>query len=138
MLGPYEVMRELQSGGMARAVLCRAPSGRLVVAKVPLQDHTDLFARLRDEARVGSRVAHEHLIETLVLFEEAGRPVLIVGYVEGTSMNELCAKALPPACVARIGWQIASALRALHEATDDQGAPLRVVHRDVSGGNILV
>src|SRR5256885_7962015 len=102
---------------MARALLCRAPDGRLVVAKLPIERDEKLFARMRDEARVGTRVVHEHLVDTLDLVEHDGKPALVVGYVEGASMNELRADGpLPPAAVARVGWQIASCLHALHEA----------------------
>jgi serine/threonine protein kinase len=40
--------------------------------------------------------------------------------------------------VARIGRQLADALHALHSATSDDGAPLAMVHRDVTPSNIIL
>ena len=40
--------------------------------------------------------------------------------------------------MAEIGTQIADALEAIHEAKDESGRSLHMIHRDVSPGNILV
>src|SRR5689334_1013532 len=89
-IGRYDVVREIRSGGMARAMLCRADDGGFVVAKVPIEDDAMLFARMRDEARVGQRLRHPHLVETIELVtNDDGRPVLVVGFVKGASLNDV-------------------------------------------------
>jgi serine/threonine protein kinase len=45
---------------------------------------------------------------------------------------------VPPAVAAAIVADVLRGLHAAHEATDEQGAPLDSVHRDVSPQNILV
>ncbi len=138
-IGEYTVVEALRQGGMARTVLARAPDQSLVVIKIPLQDDAGLFARLRDEHRVGSRVRHPHLVRTLGLIDCQGRPALVLNHIKGVPLNDLrFAGPIPEAGVATIGAQIASALAALHGAVDDDGRPLGIVHRDVSSGNILV
>src|SRR6185369_16809331 len=45
---------------------------------------------------------------------------------------------IPPALVAAILCDALDGLHAAHEARDERGAPLGVIHRDVSPHNILV
>lgn len=138
-IGPYTVVEELRRGGMARTLLCRAPDQRLVVIKLPLHHDAGLFARLRDEHRVGRRVRHPHLVETIECLEYQGSPALVLAYVKGVPLADLHRSgSVPTASIARIGAQIASGLDALHGATGDDGRPLGIVHRDISSGNVLV
>lgn len=138
-IGAYAVERELKAGGMGRTLVAHDPRGRTVVLKVPLVDNPALFARLRQEARVGKAVRHPHLAETLDAFEHEGRPVLVVAWVDGVSLQDLMRGGpLDVAAVAHVGKQVASVLHALHSACDGDGRPLQVVHRDIAPGNILV
>lgn len=138
-LGRYEVEGQLGSGGMSEALLARAPSGRRVVLKRPRQADPELMARLRDEGRLGAKLFHPNLVETLESFEHQGLPVVALGFVDGPTVDELRkARPLAPAAVARVGCQIAEALGCIHGALGDDGQPLRAVHRDVSPRNILV
>ena len=144
-IGRYEVIDEIGAGGMGRVRLARDPSGRLVVLKNALRNDIDDDERLRDEARVGLRIKHPSLVETLDLFEvddpKAGRqrPVLVTAYVPGVSLIELRRVGpIHPVVVCRLGRQLAEALDAIHEAKDADGRPLGVLHRDVTAGNCLV
>lgn len=138
-IGRYEVIRELKGGGMGSVTLCRAPDGALVVLKRPYATDSEAAVRLRDEARLGSRLLHPGLVDTLDLFEHEGRPVLVVAYVDGLSLEVLRRIGpLPVPVVARIGRQIADALDAIHNAEDERGRPMHILHRDVTPGNILL
>jgi hypothetical protein len=138
-LGRYEVIRELGQGGMATAFLAYAPGGQTVVLKTPHLNSADLNDRLRDEARIGIRLAHPALVETLDLFEHDGKPVLVVAFIDGVSVDALRRQGpLPAVAVARIGWQIAQGLHAVHLATDETGRALHMVHRDVTAPNVLL
>lgn len=137
--GTYDIVRPLSSGGMSDAFLARSPQGRLVVLKKPKSYDPELLARLRDEGRLGSKLFHPHLVETLDSFEFQGQPILVLGYVEGPMVDTMRRiAALPPAAVARIGCHVAEALAALHATLGDDGTPLRAVHRDVSARNVIV
>jgi serine/threonine-protein kinase len=64
-------------------------------------------------------------------------------WVDGETLNNvLAARAKEPALDRRIAAQIiahvASGLHAAHELRDERGAPLQLVHRDVSPQNILI
>lgn len=135
--GRYEVIGELGSGGMGQLLLARAPRGARVVIKTAHAREDD--ERLRDEARVGMRLIHPNIVETLDLIEHEGRPALVTAYVPGASIFDLRRRgAVPPAVVCRVGRQIAEALDALHEAVDEHGRPLQMLHRDVTPGNVLL
>jgi serine/threonine protein kinase len=139
LIDRYEVLGELGRGGMATIFLARTPDERLVVLKVPLSDDSDSCERLRDEARVGLRLAHPHIVETLDLVESDDRPVLVLSYVHGVSLYDLRPNGpMPTAAVLRIGRQLADALDAVHQTTDETGQSLGVVHRDVTAGNIML
>lgn len=139
LIGSYTVERALGVGGMSEAILARSPTGRLVVLKKPRGFDPELSARLRDEGRLGSRIFHKYLVETLDCFEFQGTPVLVLGYVEGPTLDELRKRApLAPASIARVGCQVAEALGAIHDALGDDGGPLGAIHRDVSARNIVV
>ena len=138
-IGRYTVVEELGVGGMGRVRLARAPDGRPVVLKTALVNDRDDDERLRDEARVGLRLAHPHIVETVDCFEHEGRPVLATVYVAGATILQLRQQGpLPAAAVCRIGRQIADALDTIHECTDEQGKRLGVLHRDVTAGNLIV
>jgi serine/threonine protein kinase len=138
-IGRYEVIRELKAGGMGTVTLCRAPDDSVVVLKRPHSPDAQAAVRLRDEARLGARLLHPGIVETLDLFEEGGQPVLVVAFVDGPSLELLRGLGpLPAPAVARVGRQIADALDALHNADDESGRPLEILHRDVTPGNIVI
>ena len=139
LVGRYTVLRTLGEGGMAKVVLAKSASDQLVVLKVPLFQNPDHYERLRDEARVGLRLNHPSVVETLDLFEHDGKPILVVEYVDGASLAQIREVGpLPPTAVVRVGRQIAEALDAIHNATDEFNRPLNMMHRDVTPGNILI
>lgn len=138
-IGRYELIRTLGAGGSAKVLLAKSAGGREVVLKIPLSNNTDLLERVRDEARVGLRLQHPHIVETLDLFEHEGKPILVVEFVDGASLSQLRkVGALPASAVVRIGREIAEALMVIHEATDEANRPLGMLHRDVTAANILV
>src|SRR5258707_12999131 len=68
-------------------------------------------------------------------------------YVEGAALSDLLAPgerpggdedAVPARVVARVLLDACAGLHAAHELKDDDGAPLGLVHRDVTPHNILV
>jgi serine/threonine-protein kinase len=76
--------------------------------------------------------------------EAKGELFLVLEYVESLSLAQLLAAAkannelLAPAVISRIMSDALAGLHAAHEALDMRGAPMHVVHRDVSPQNILV
>lgn len=134
--GDYQTLAQLGAGGMSQVWLARGPGG-LVVLKRQLNPNDD--DRLLEEARVGMRLRHPGVVQTLDVIMHEGRPLLVLEYVPGASLVALRNRgALAPAAVCTIGADVAEALAALHEAKGADGQPMRVLHRDVSPANIIV
>ena len=152
MLGRYELLRELATGGMATVHVARACGvagfGRLVAVKrlhphLSRQKHfMDMFL---DEARVAARIHDGHVVSTLDMGGDRERGYyLVMEYVPGEQMAALmraaaaAGKRITIPVILRIVVDALAGLAAAHRATDDHGQPLHVVHRDVSPHNLIV
>jgi serine/threonine protein kinase len=121
----------------------RSPGGleTTVALKVLRQDvlvSSDAIARLRDEGRMLARINHPVVVRAFDFTLLEGRIALVTEFVDGEDL-ESCLK--DPG---RIGLraltyaigQLASALDAAWNATDVDGKPLHIVHRDVKPSNV--
>jgi serine/threonine protein kinase len=100
--------------------------------------------RFIDEARLAMDLHHGHIVGTLELAEAEGEYFIVMEYVDGWDLRCVLRQVrqrggtVPPA----IGLHmIVDALRGLayaHDRTDESGAPLHLVHRDISPANLLV
>ncbi|HEX4416667.1 MAG TPA: protein kinase [Kofleriaceae bacterium] len=151
-VGPYRVLRAIGAGGSARIDLARIDRAygfqRHVVIKRPLEHlrgNANVAASLRREARIGGRLHHPNLVAVLDAGAHDGYDYLILEYVHGASLRTLMhgevageVRALPVAVALAIITDVARGMHEAHELTDEHGAPLGLVHRDVSPGNILL
>ncbi len=151
ILGRYEILEEIASGGMATVYLGRmvGPVGfsRSVAIKrlhPHLAKEADFVAMFIDEARLAARIRHPNVVPTLDVVATDDDLVLVMEYVEGESlariMRRLSARKerVPPPIAAAILVGVLYGLHAAHEATNDEGAPLGLIHRDVSPHNIII
>ena len=146
----YTLLAELGRGGMANVYLAvaRGPSGfnKLVVLKClrsDLSDDAELIALFLEEARVSARLNHPHVVQAYEVGEHAGRPVIVMEYLEGQTLASLVERAtpggrLPLSLHLRILVDALEGLHHAHELTDYAGKRLDLVHRDVSPQNIFV
>jgi serine/threonine-protein kinase len=148
----YELLGELASGGMATVYLARMrrPMGfsRLVAIKCMHPQYAkdpEFVSMFMDEARLTARLRHPNIVPTLDIVAEDGHLLLVMEYIEGTSLATLLRSVTKTG--ARVPVPIACAivhdlLLGLHEAhqakDDDDGTPLAIIHRDVSPQNVLV
>jgi len=151
-VGPeLETLLELGRGGMGTAYLARALGAggfeRLVVLKrlsLELSRTEGALERFLAEASVAARLHHANIVGTHQIDRDAAGPFIVLDYIEGGSLEDLVVKAgergqrLPVPVVLRIAKDVVSGLRAVHEATDKEGRPLQILHRDVSLQNVLV
>jgi eukaryotic-like serine/threonine-protein kinase len=147
-LGRYTLCAELATGGMATVYLARmegAGFGKIVAIK-RLHPHfardPDVVAMFVDEARLAARVTHTNVVSTLDVVAAEGELSLVLSYVPGESLSRLLKashpKPPPVAVTVAILIDVLNGLHAAHEATDEDGKPLSLVHRDVSPQNVLV
>jgi serine/threonine protein kinase len=151
VIGRYALFGEIASGGMAKVYFGRlmGPVGfSRTVAIKRLQPHfasdPEFAAMFLDEARLAARVRHPNVIPTLDVVATQGELFLVMEYVQGESLAKLvrsCAdrgESVPVRIAASIMSGALLGLQAAHDAHDEHGTPLGLVHRDVSPQNILV
>lgn len=150
-IGRYRLYDEIAAGGMATVHIGRllGPGGfaRTVAVKrlhAQFARDPEFVSMFLDEAKLAARVHHPHVAATLDVVALRGELFLVMEYVQGESLARLMQEAskanrpMPPRVAATIIHQALQGLHAAHEAVDDGGSPLRIVHRDVSPQNILV
>jgi eukaryotic-like serine/threonine-protein kinase len=150
-VGRYQLHEPIASGGMAVVHLGRivGPSGfSRTVAIKRLHPHLatdpEFVAMFLDEARLAARVQHPNVVATLDVVASDGELFLVMDYVLGASLSQLGRWAkqqgspTPPAVVSSVIAGALYGLHAAHEAQDEGGELLAIVHRDVSPQNILV
>src|SRR6185503_1555777 len=104
----------------------------------------DFCSMFLDEARLVSRIQHPNVVPTLDVVVADEEVLLVMEYVRGESLSRLLRAAAeigercPPPIALAILSQVLEGLHAAHEAVDEQGQPLALVHRDISPQNILV
>jgi serine/threonine protein kinase len=151
IVGRYAIYEEIASGGMASVHFARltGPSGfaRTVAIKRAhphLARDPDFALMFLDEARLASRIRHSNVVSTIDVLQTPTELVLVMDYVHGESLWKLVRTAkergerVPTSIAASIMIDTLHGLHAAHEAKDERGAPLGIVHRDVSPQNILV
>jgi eukaryotic-like serine/threonine-protein kinase len=147
-IGRYYLHGLIGAGGMATVHLgWRHTASRIVAIKrlrAELTKNPDFVAMFADEARLALRIVHRNVVSAIEVVEADGESFLVMEYVPGGSLSQLSQRAIargesvPPAVAAGIVVAILQGLHATHEAKDDRGQPLDVVHRDVSPQNMIV
>jgi serine/threonine protein kinase len=98
---------------------------------------------LLDEARLAARMQHPHVVQTFEVGEQEGLPFLTMEYLDGQSLDRVMSAArrggveVPAPLVLRLLADVLAGLDYAHELTDYDGAPLGIVHRDVSPQNVF-
>ncbi|MFD2466717.1 serine/threonine-protein kinase [Amycolatopsis silviterrae] len=139
--GRYRIVGKIGSGAMGAVwrahdeVLGRTVAIKQLLLQPGLENHEAEDARQRTmrEGRIAARLHHPNAITVFdVVTDDNGQPCLIMEYLASTSLAQVLQEkgTLPPLEVARIGAQIAAALREAHA--------VGIVHRDIKPGNILL
>lgn len=150
-LAGYDLLSLAGRGGMAevwRAVARQGPRAGEVVAvkrlRPELAADPEYLELLRREAAVTLRLHHPAIVEVLEAGVDGGAPYLVMEYVDGTNLRALlreCARRsiqLPLDFAAYLAHVVAQALDHAHAGTDREGAPLGLVHCDVSPSNVFI
>jgi serine/threonine-protein kinase len=151
MVGRWEVIRRLGSGGMADVFLARARGEagfeKLVAVKVMhphLARHQRAVDLFLDEARLAARIAHPNVVAIQDLGKIGDDYVIAMEYVDGVDLERILMSAraagrqVPLDVALGILCRVCDGLNAAHKATAPDGTPLHIVHRDVKSANVLV
>ena len=143
--GAYEILHELKSGGMGAVLLGRrkGPGAfeQLVAIKTIRPEYAAaqaVRAMFLDEAAILARINHPGIATVHDFGEEGGTLYMVMEYVAGNSFRGLVESRLPPAIAARAIAEAARGLHAAHEARDNHGTIMGVVHRDISPDNLML
>lgn len=151
-VGRYALFDQFAAGGMATVHLGRLDGAggfsRVVAIKrlLPhLVQNDDFTQMLLKEARLAARVRNPNVVPTVDVVASKGDVLLVLEYVHGESLSTLCRiqarerrEHVPLDIAVGIMLGVLQGLDAVHEATDEQGRPLGLVHRDVSPPNVIV
>ena len=144
----YEII-EVAAGGSYGTVCIvkeRFTSGQRTLAikvldREQLQNESTL-KRARDEVRILSRLDHPNLVKVEPVLEVNGRPVVIMEYVAGATLQQVlqqCPDGLPAAEATELIKQAARGLAAAwHTPVGAKKQPMKIVHRDVKPANIML
>lgn len=150
-LGPYTLGERLGVGGMAEVYLAESEGPHGFAKRVALKRILPQLARdprfvamFCDEARICAMLEHPNIVKVIDFGESDGELFMAMEYVDGVSVARLLravsarGERFPLGAVLYIAHEILRALTHAHEAVDDYGRPLNIVHRDVSPGNVLI
>lgn len=150
-VGRYLVFAPFAQGGMASVHMGRLLGASGFSRLVAMKRLHPIFAAspehyrmLLDEARITARIRHPNVVPILDVLHEGENLFLVMEYVSGVSLNDLLQAAIdygepvPPGVASALVVDLLRGLHAAHEARDEDGTPLGVVHRDVSPHNVIV
>lgn len=154
-LGPYQMVCELASGGMATVYLAlyRSVEGfEKLCAVKRIHPHlasdrafTNMFA---DEAQIAARISHPYVCSVFSFGRTQQSHYIAMEFLRGEPLSAVSRRVARtpelgddprfPLLAARLVANFAEGLHAAHTLRDDRGVPLDVVHRDVTPQNLFV
>jgi serine/threonine protein kinase len=155
-IGKYEVLQRLAAGGMAEIFLARMVGvlgfDKLVVIKriLPhLAQRNDFIQMFLDEARIATTLNHANIVATHEVGVHGKSYFMVMEYLAGEDARSIVRRIarapntgaggrLPLEHALNIGVAVAAGLHYAHEKRDRDGAPLEIVHRDVTPQNVIV
>ena len=147
----YTVLERLGRGGMAEVHLAEwlGTAGIPVrcVVKTILPEFVEregFRRRFLDEARIISQLRHPNIVSTLDVGVSGEQVYMAMEWIDGIDAAHLmmaCQRRQVEIPLRHVLFIVRDALKGLHHAhtaIGADGAPLQLVHRDVSPGNILI
>ena len=134
-VGPYRVMDQLGSGGMASVFKAYHPAlDRYVAIKIlhpAFKADPQFFERFKREARIVANLEHPNIIPVYDFNEHNGEPYLVMRYVEGDTLKaHMDPQPSASGKVLRLMRPVCLALAYAHK----QG----VLHRDIKPSNVMI
>lgn len=149
--GQYTLTRPIASGGMAEVWLARLDGPQGFQKKVALKRMTGTLAEqpqfvtmFLEEARLLSGLTHPNICQVMELGEREESFFVVMEFIDGQTVHQLMRavtrahQRLPVELAVKIVRDAADALHYAHTKADEQGAPLHIIHRDVSPQNLMV
>jgi serine/threonine protein kinase len=149
--GAYILLQKIASGGMAdifKAKLAGAGGFEKIVAikkiRPEYSQSAEFVQMLIDEAKIAVRLTHANIAQVINLERVDDDWGLVLEYVDGIDLFrmerllEQHERRLGVDECVHITKEVLSGLDFVHHVTDDEGAPLGMVHCDISPGNVMI
>lgn len=149
--GQYKLLDRLAVGGMAELFLARqsGPDGfekPVVIKRIrPHLSRQSAFVRMfLNEARLAAQLNHPNIVQIHDLGKVGDSYYIGMEYLFGRDMRRIVPKAealgipFPMVYALKIASSVCEGLSYAHQKVDLYGAPLNIVHRDVTPENIFV
>jgi hypothetical protein len=152
MLGRYRLLDRLGEGGMAELFVAEASgvegfSRTFVLKKLraELATEKDAVAQFVDEARLQASLVHSNIVPVFDFGMAGSQYFMTQEYIVGRDLARLMerhqqrgGRELPAEIAYFVAHEVLQALAYAHDTRDKTGAPMGIVHRDVSAGNVMV
>ena len=135
VIGPYQIIRELGTGGMGCVYLAHDQRLNRPVAVKLLSNYNmaaaERLRRFRQEALAASALNHPNILTIYEIGEAEGKNFIATEFVDGSTLSKrIDAGPIAVTESLDLGIQIASALSAAHAAG--------IIHRDIKPANVMV
>jgi len=147
----YQILKRIAVGGMGEIFLAKQSMvkgiDRHVILKRLLPElakEDGLLESFLDEARVAGTLNHPNIVAIYEVGFWESDCFIAMEFIDGLPLNKVFDRAqeenlpIPADVCAHIAREVATGLDYAHHATDLNGKPLRIVHRDISPHNIIV
>ncbi|MFT5994398.1 MAG: serine/threonine protein kinase, partial [Bradymonadia bacterium] len=151
MFGKYLLLERIGRGGMAEVFRAKTfgPAGFVKESAIKkilnsLLDDEQFLQMFVDEARLTAVLTHPNIVQVLELGDIDGHLFISMEYVPGKDLLDVLARSarrgirIPVDVVLYIAMGLLRGLGFAHDATDDLGNAIQIVHRDVSPSNVLL
>ena len=149
--GRYTLTQRIGEGGMAEVYLAQVTvaeglSKRVVIKKIrkELADQPEFTRMFVDEAKIALGLNHANIVQVFDFGQVHGSFYLAMELIEGVDLMGLMHRVhargdrIPVVIAGYIAHQVAAGLAHAHLRRDDFGAPIGIVHRDISPHNIML
>jgi serine/threonine-protein kinase len=134
-MGAIYVGKKIGPGGFEKEVVLK----QLLPEFTSRPEFRDLFFR---EAKISATLDHQNIVRTFDLVNSNDRLFIVMEYVRGADLRTIAWRArrrrpLSTQAIVHVALEILAGLAYAHSRRSPTGAPLGIIHRDLSPSNIL-
>jgi serine/threonine-protein kinase len=147
----YRVVEKLESGGMAEVFRAESEGlqgfrKQVAIKRVlpHLSSKKKFISMFLDEARLSAQLSHSNCVQVFDIGVGDNAFFIVMEFVDGANLKAIIehlkkhGRDFPVEAAVYISLELCKGLAYAHELTDNSGAPLHIVHRDMSPPNVLI